>query len=159
MQQSRRLTIGGRGASDDIRYEGTLLAFEEDIKSKSLIEWIVAHASGSKPLHRFEGVLEVSRKRKELKFTGRDKRGGEITLRIPLDKILEVSLGFDETFRMRDERSPWNKPLIVRFREDGSDRKVYIFASFKRCLRTSQNGQLHAYLRELLSEGTVKATT
>ena len=152
MQQNRRRTTGGRGASSDLRYEGTLLAFEEDVRSKSLVEWIVAHATGSKPLHRFEGVLEVSGQKRELVFTGRDnRRKVDVTLRIPFENILEVRLGFDEIFRMRDERSPWNKPLVVKFREGGKERMVYIFASFKRCLRTSQNGRLYVHLKGLLS--------
>ena len=134
-----------------MRYEGTLIAFEEDIQNKSIFEWIVAHTSGSRPLYRFEGILEVSEERKEIVFTGKDSKSDEtIMLQISFDKVVGIYLGFDDVFRMRDERSPWNKPLVVKFNENGTVKTIYIFASFKRCLRTTQNKQLYRYLKRLL---------
>jgi len=38
-----------------MKWENTLMAYEEDIKSRSFWDWIKAHTSFMKPLHRYKG--------------------------------------------------------------------------------------------------------
>jgi len=87
-----------------MRKEHTLLAFDVDIKERSFIDWFKAHTSGFKPLHRYEGVLELDEER--LVFEGRDVKGGkELVLEIPISDIIDVYFGFDEVFKDREERA------------------------------------------------------
>ncbi|MBC7188904.1 hypothetical protein H5U35_01645, partial [Candidatus Aerophobetes bacterium] len=53
-----------------MRLENTLMAYKEDIESRSFWDWIKAHTSFMKPLHRYEGVLELNEKK--MSFAGRD---------------------------------------------------------------------------------------
>ncbi len=48
------------------------MAYEEDIKSRGWIDWLKAHTTGFKPLHRYEGILEL--KENELIFNGKGKK-------------------------------------------------------------------------------------
>lgn len=52
----------------------TLWAFEEDILSRSWLDWITAHISLGMPLHRYEGQLNVLPDK--LNFVGIDKKTG-----------------------------------------------------------------------------------
>ena len=38
-----------------MKWENTLMAYEEDIKNRSFWDWIKAHTSFMKPLHRYKG--------------------------------------------------------------------------------------------------------
>ena len=127
------------------------MAFEEDIKNRSWLDWFKAHTSGFKPLHRYEGVLELSDE--ELIFDGRDvKESKKFQLRIPLRNITDVYYGFDEVFKGREERAwPWNKPLRIRYRSGNNERTIYLFAHFhhKKGIRTSDNKKLYEKLNEI----------
>ena len=136
-----------------MEWDRTLLAFEEDVRNRGLLDWIKAHTSGFKPLHRYEGTLKLGQGR--LSFEGRDvKEGSGFRLEIPLSEISDLHYGFDEVFKGREERAwPWNKPLRIRYREGGGERSIYLFARFhhEKGIRTSANRELYAKLRELLS--------
>lgn len=54
------------------KWENTLLAFDEDIKKRTLLDWIKAHTSGFKPLHRYREILELNDN--ELRFDGIDTK-------------------------------------------------------------------------------------
>ena len=53
-----------------MKWENTLMAYEEDIKNRSFWDWIKAHTSFIKFLHKYDGVLELTEQK--MKFTGRD---------------------------------------------------------------------------------------
>ncbi len=53
----------------------TLLIFDVDVRTRSWKEWLLAHTSFSKPLHRYEG--ELSLLNDKLYFEGLDKRAKE----------------------------------------------------------------------------------
>jgi len=135
-----------------VKWENSLMAYEEDIKSRSWMDWIKAHTSGFKPLHRYEGVLELSRD--ELIFNGRDvKENREFQLKIPLKSIRDVHYGFDEVFKGREERAwPWNKPLRIKYQSEGGEKTVYLFAHFhhKKGIRTSDNKEVYEKLKEVI---------
>jgi len=137
-----------------MKWENSLMAFEEDIKSRSWLDWIKAHTSGFKPLHRYEGVLELNEE--ELIFDGRDVKENErIKLKVPLRNITDVHYGFDEVFKGREERAwPWNKPLRIKYQSEEGERTIYLFAHFhhKSGIRTSDNEELYEKLKEMRPE-------
>ena len=53
-----------------MRWGNSLMAYEEDIKNRSLLDWLKAHTSGFKPLHRYEGVFELCENK--IVFDGKD---------------------------------------------------------------------------------------
>jgi len=55
-----------------IKDTSTLMAFEEDIRNRGFIDWLVAHTGFAKPLHRYEGKLSLMNDR--LVFYGNDKK-------------------------------------------------------------------------------------
>jgi len=136
--------------------ENTLLAFEEDIRNRSLIDWVKAHTSGFKPLHRYEGILEIRDDR--LIFYGKDvKDGDEFKLEIPFKDVLDVYYGFDEIFKGREERAwPWDKPLRIRFKKDEIENTIYLFANFhhKYGIRISDNEEVYKELTHKLGSKT-----
>ncbi len=134
-----------------MKFGKTLLAYEEDIKNAGICDWITSHTTGFSPLHRYEGTLEVIEDERKLVFRGKDKSTGkDFVLYIPFSKIRDVYLGFDEVFRIWDERAPWNKPLRIKYEEDGKFKTVYIFVAFKRFLRTTENRRLYEKLKRWL---------
>ena len=132
--------------------ENTLLAFEEDIRNRSLVDWIKAHTSGFKPLHRYEGILKLDEEK--LVFEGRDvKESSEFKLEIAIHEITDVYYGFDEVFKGREERAwPWNKPLRIKFRQGESQKTIYLFVNFhyKHGIRASDNEEVYQRLTEIL---------
>jgi hypothetical protein len=132
--------------------ENTLLAFEENIRNRSFMDWVKAHTSGFKPLHRYEGILEIRKDR--LIFYGKDvKDGEEFKLEISFKDIIDVYYGFDEIFKGREERAwPWDKPLRIRFRMNEIEKTIYLFANFhhKYGIRTSDNEEVYKKLNYLL---------
>jgi hypothetical protein len=53
-----------------MRWENSLVAYEEDVRNPSFWDWMKAHTSGFKPLHRYEGMLELKEDR--ITFDGKD---------------------------------------------------------------------------------------
>ena len=135
-----------------LKKENTLLSFDEDIRNRSLIDWVKAHTSGFKPLHRYEGIFELNEGK--LTFNGKDiKEGKEFSLEIKVEKIIEVYYGFDEVFKGREERAwPWNKPLRIRFKENSAEKTIYLFVNFhhRHGIRTSDNEEVYQRLTEIL---------
>ena len=125
-------------------FKNSLLAFSEDIKNRSVWDWIKAHTSFMRPLHRYRGTVKLTDK--DLKFKGRDiKDKSSFQLKIPITDIKDVNLGFDKVFSGWEERAaPWNKPLRIKYNKGGEERTIYIFARFHRKfgLRSSDNKKL-----------------
>ena len=135
-----------------MKWNNTLLASKKDVINRSLIDFIKAHTSGFKPLHRYEGTLEL--KEDKLVFEGIDIKDETIfKLEIALSNITDVYYGFDEVFRGREERAwPWNEPIRIRFKEDGVEKEIYLFVNFhhKHGIRTSDNKEVYQKLTEIL---------
>ena len=110
----------------------TLWAFEEDILTRSWLEWLEAHTSFLKPLHRYEGQLTILLDKLNLK--GIDKRTGEdISLDIYKFQIDQLYLGFDKSYNALESRGlglTW-LPLRMTFTQKGAVEKLYLITNYK----------------------------
>ena len=134
-------------------YENSLLAYDEDIKNRSFREWLVAHTSFLKPLHRYKGILKVDEE--ALVFDGKNKNGYiDFNVTILMDNITDVFLGYDEVFRRREDRSMGLRgfePLRIRFETKGGEKTIYVFAGFH-WTRTSHNRDLYEQLESFRNQ-------
>jgi hypothetical protein len=139
------------------KWDNTLMAYEEDIKSRSFWDWIKAHTSFFRPLHRYAGVLELDDD--SIIFDGMDLRQGVgFHLEIPVDDITDVYLGWDDVFtgfplsRAGDRAYPWNKPLRLRYRANQAEKTIYLFVRFHRKwgIRASDNRAVYEILTKHL---------
>lgn len=58
-----------RKEANKMKWKNTLMAYEEDIKSRDFWDWVKAHTSFMKPLHRYEGFLDLNEGK--ITFTGK----------------------------------------------------------------------------------------
>ena len=86
--------------------ENTLMAYEENIKSRNFWDWIKAHTSFMKPLHKYKGVLKLYEQK--MTFTGKDVKVDN--LEIATGDITDIHLN-DVFTGWEDGAAPWNKPL------------------------------------------------
>ncbi len=89
-------------------------------------EWIRAHASITRPVHRYEGVLTLEDHC--LVFQGRDikERNGFKEV-IPLDSITKISLGFNSSSRLVKLQ-----PIIIHYQTDDGVQIAYLYSDFNR---------------------------
>lgn len=134
-----------------IKNTSTLMAFEEDIRNRGLLDWIVAHTSFFEPLHRYKG--EISLLNDTLVFKGKDKKKKqEYQLQIDKKNIIDIFLGFDNIFRRSEDRALGLsfKPLRINFVKNGSPTSIYLIIKFRRGLRTSKNKECYTELSQWL---------
>lgn len=125
---------------DYLKKDNVLLAYKEDIRKKGVIDWLRAHTSFLKPMHRYDG--EIILMEKELVLDCEDKdEGKDFTESIKKDELTDVHLGFDETFRKSDDRSGGLtfRPLRIKYTKNGKEETVYIITGFSRLKRTTNN--------------------
>ncbi len=131
-------------------YADSLLAFKEDIEHKGLLDWIEAHTSFMRPLHRYAGTIEVNKE--SLTFSGEDeKRHEHYQLTIPRHSITGIHLGFDDVFKRIDDRSLGLfhfVPLRINYNEAKQEKSIYVFASYSRLFRLSDNQKLYEELED-----------
>jgi hypothetical protein len=129
-------------------YADSLLAFKADIEHKGLIDWLAAHTSLMRPLHRYAGTLVVDSN--TVSFSGEDeKAGSRFNLKIPRSEITSLNLGFDSVFRRIDDRALGIfhfVPLRIDFTQNKRKESIYIFANYSRLLRQSDNRQVYEEL-------------
>ena len=129
-------------------YADSLLAFKADIEHKGLIDWLEAHTSFMRPLHRYVGTLTVDVA--SFSFSGADKKDGSpFNLTIPRSDIKRLYLGFDSVFKRIDDRALGIfhfVPLRIDFTQNGRDESIYIFANYSRLLRQSDNDKVYEEL-------------
>lgn len=108
-----------------------LWSFEEDILNRSWRDWLVAHLSLGKPLHRYEGMLTLYTNTIEL--IGQDiKTTEEFSLVLFKQEIEQLYLGFDKAFNASESRSlglSW-LPLRLAFMKNGIDQKLYLIINY-----------------------------
>ena len=121
------------------------MAYEENIKSRNFWDWIKAHTSFMKPLHKYKRVLELYEQK--MTFTGKDvKVDKDFNLEIATGDITDIHLGFDDVFAgWEDGAAPWNKPLRVRYKSKEGEKTIYLFVNFhhKYGFRTSSNKEAY----------------
>lgn len=109
----------------------TLLAFEEDILNRSWQDWVKAHTSFQKPLHRYEGHLNLYADR--LTFVGVDsKTNAKARFDFYKSQIDQLYLGFDEVYKSSETRSlglGW-VPLRLTLSLDEGERYVYLITNY-----------------------------
>jgi len=116
------------------------MAFEKDIKSRTLGEWARAHTSLAKPLHRYEGEIILEEDR--IVFRGINKQSRkEFEKTITKNTVTDIQMGFDKIFKRREDRSLGLafQPLRISFKENGSIRMMYLIISFRPFCRSSNN--------------------
>ena len=131
-----------------------LLAYQEDIKRKSLVDWFLAHVSFLKPLHRYEGEIKLTNEK--LIFQGKDKKNNSShKLEISKEEIKEIYLGFDEVFKRSEDRSLGLtfKPLRITFEKNGKLKIAYFIINFKRITRTTDNKKWFELLERWKKDG------
>lgn len=109
-----------------------LMIKKEDVEQlllewSNVPQWIKAHTLTRRPPHRYEDELAIEGQC--LAFRGRDiKEGKDFEELIPLNKITEVSLGFDEHLRGSIDPSfgiGGPVPFIVHYQSNGGERTAY----------------------------------
>ncbi len=129
----------------------TLMAFEEDIQKRGLIDWLVAHTSFAKPLHRYEGELTLWNDR--IFFEGKDKKTKQrYTLEISKKQVENIFHGFDNIFRRGEDRALGIsfQPLRIKFKKKDSIVALYLIIEYRRALRTSKNKEWFTELNRWL---------
>jgi len=136
-----------------IKNTSTLMAFEEDIHNRGFMDWLVAHTSFFKPLHRYEGELSLLNDR--IVFYGDDKKKKQkYSLQINKKDVTDIFHGFDNVFKRGEDRALGIsfKPLRINFIKNDSPTAIYLIIEFRRTLRTSNNKQCFTELKQWLGK-------
>ena len=124
-----------------MEYGHSLLAFKQDIENRGLSDWIEAHISFMRPLHRYYGVLRVDYE--TLSFSGMDEKScGSFELVIKIVEITGIHLRYDHTFKRFEDRSLGIfhfVPLRIDFIRLGKEGNIYVFANYSSLIRHSDN--------------------
>lgn len=127
-----------------------LWAFEEDILNRSWKDWLLAHMSLGKPLHRYEGILTITTNTIEL--IGEDKNTKqEFLLEIYKHEIEQLYLGLDDTFNAAETRNlglGW-LPLRLLFSRDEQIQKLYLIINYN--FGRTDNKECFEFLKQWLS--------
>ncbi|HMH32807.1 MAG TPA: hypothetical protein VK543_07240 [Puia sp.] len=127
-----------------MEYKDSLLAYKADIEHRSLLDWIKAHTSFLKPLHRYTGVLQTVPE--GLNFLGWDDKLGEnFSLDIRYNEITDLHLGYDSVFKRIEDRSLGIfhfVPLRINFTKNAIEESIYVFANYSSLIRQSDNQEL-----------------
>ncbi|MEO8821726.1 MAG: hypothetical protein ABI374_12835 [Ginsengibacter sp.] len=127
-----------------------LWSFEEDILNRSWEDWLVAHLSFGKPLHRYEGVLTIYTN--TLVLIGKEKKTkDEFSLEIYRQEMEQLYLGFDETFNASETRGfglTW-LPLRLIFTKDDQIRKLYLIINYS--FGKTDNKEYFEFLKQWVS--------
>jgi hypothetical protein len=136
----------------NLKRANALMAFKEDIQKRGLIDWLVAHTSFAKPLHRYEGELTLWNDR--IFFKGEDKKARQrYALEIGKNDVEDIFYGFDNIFRRGEDRALGIsfQPLRIKFRKNGSIVALYFIIEYQRALRTSNNKEWFTELNRWLN--------
>jgi hypothetical protein len=127
-----------------MEFEHSLLAFKEDIEHRGLWDWLEAHTSFMRPLHRYYGILQVNQD--NFLFSGTDQKTcNSFDLLIKISEITGVHLGYDNIFKRIEDRSLGIfhfVPLRIDFRKDMLEESIYVFANYSSLIRHSDNQKL-----------------
>jgi hypothetical protein len=120
----------------EIRKDGALLAFKEDLEERGFLDWIKVHLTYEKPVHRYEGHLLLYPNK--LVFSGVDiQTEKEFFLEIAKEDFSNVQLGFDDIYKVREDRLMGDgfQPLRLDFENNGVNRTAYFIIDFDRVER------------------------
>ncbi len=133
----------------EIKKDKVLMAYKEDIKHRGFLDWLKAHTSFVKPLHRYEGNITLSDEK--IVFDGKDiKTKNDSAIEINKIDVTDVYLGFDDVFRRREDRSLGIsfQPLRIVFSKDEKEYILYLIIDFNRLLRATKNEEWYEELKK-----------
>ena len=148
-----------------------MMITEEDVEEliyqwRYVLKWIKAHVITKYPAHRYEGDLMIDGR--YLIFRGHDiKENEDYELRIPLDCIDDVYIGFSEHLKASIDPSfgiGGPVPCAVRYQSDGGEQTAYfntyfdhypihILSANREWYETLKNITSHNSQRKLRGEG------
>lgn len=109
-----------------------VLAYDEDVVNRSLIDWIKIHTIAALPLHRYKGTLYL--KSTHLEFEGIDnKKKLDVHLIIPKHEVAGIYYGFDTVysgFETRNMGLLW-KPLRLKIKSGIEENYLYMVINYK----------------------------
>ncbi len=111
------------------------------------------------PFHSHVGSLVFNYKLNYVSFIGYDRKKKPFVLDIPMNRIQNVELGFDDIYKRR--YSPRIKPLIVDYNPfEASDEvnRIYLFINFRVIGRLTHNTKWFSFLTGMPAEELEKET-
>lgn len=129
-----------------------LIAFEDDIRKRSWLDWLRAHTSFMKPLHRYEGSIKLYDD--GLYFSGTDKKkanAAAFDIVIRREEIFQIYHGHDKVFNLFETRGLgliW-KPLRISYTKD-KDINMYLIINYR--FGRSTNAAWFQILRDWLTD-------
>jgi hypothetical protein len=109
-----------------------LWIFDEDVVNETGHEWLSAHISLGKPLHRYEGIITINEN--NLLLEGFDNRQKiQVRFTIARGQLEQLYHGFDKTFTAMDSRGlglTW-QPLRLTFYDGSKSRYVYLIINYR----------------------------
>jgi hypothetical protein len=133
----------------EIKKGKVLMAYKEDIKHRGFLDWMKAHTSFVKPLHRYEGNIILSHEK--IMFDGKDtKTKNDYAIEINKMDVTDIYLGFDDVFKRGEDRSLGIsfQPLRIIFSKDEKEYILYLIIDFNRLLRASKNKEWYEELKK-----------
>jgi DNA-binding MarR family transcriptional regulator len=109
------------------------------------------------PFHSHAGSLVINYKLNNLSFIGYNRKRKPFVLGIPMNRIRNVELGFDDVYKRR--YSPRIKPLIVDYSlSESSDTlyRIYLFTGYHPIGRLTQNTKWLSILTGIPAEDSEK---
>lgn len=109
-----------------------LWIFAEDIQNRSWIEWLRAHISFGKPLHRFDGIVTLNATTLLLEgFDNREKKA--VAFEISKYQIEQLYHGFDEVYSISESRGlgiTWH-PVRLTFTTEDLVKSLYFIINYR----------------------------
>jgi hypothetical protein len=133
----------------EIKKGKVLMAYKEDIKHRGFLDWLKAHTSFVKPLHRYEGNITLSDEK--IVFDGKDiKTKNDYAIEINKIDVTDIYLGFDDVFKRGEDRSLGIsfQPLRIVFSKDEKEYILYLIIDFNRLLRATKNKEWYEELKK-----------
>jgi hypothetical protein len=132
--------------------ERALIIFEEDVENAELLKSLKARMVVQMlPPHRYDGLLSVD---KSLKFEGKELLTGErMRFEIPLSSIVDLHLGFDETFVGKDSKGKKYQlnPVRIRYRHGDDIVTMYAFMEYKGLFRSNSGEECYKILAKMVN--------
>ncbi len=106
----------------------SFLASANDIKNRTLKDWLSAHYSFGSPLHRYDGELSLSKD--QVSYSGIDTKNNNSDFSFVIYKyqIEQIYLGFDDVFKIMESRSlgiHW-KPIRLKIIQNNIEEYYYL---------------------------------
>lgn len=127
-----------------------LIIFKENLKSRTILDWISSHLSGALPPHKYKGNLRISSD--GLYFEGIDVKTDEnAEFSIPRYSIEQIFYGYDNSYSILQTRGlglNW-APVRIKYNIDDEIKTVYIITEYE--TPGTSDKYFYEFLKEWLS--------